>query len=79
MTKFILILLTAFAFTAFGQTDKEQEYEYEYEYGMKAIEEMEAGNSDVALKLLKKLAPNDINYPYEMAYAHYLPTDYVAN
>ena len=77
MTKFILILLTAFAFTAFGQTDKEQEYEYEY--GMKAIEEMEAGNSDVALKLLKKLAPNDINYPYEMAYAHYLPTDYGAN
>jgi hypothetical protein len=75
MTKFILILLTAFAFTAFGQTDKEQEYEY----GMKAIEEMEAGNSDVALKLLKKLAPNDINYPYEMAYAHYLPTDYGAN
>lgn len=75
MTKFILILLTAFAFTAFGQTDQEKAYDY----GMKAIEEMEAGNSDVAIKLLKKakkLAPDDINYPYEISYAHYLANDY---
>lgn len=63
------------ALTTYAQTDKEKAREL----GMEAIKEMEAGNSKDAIKLLeqsKKLDPNNIDYPYEIAYAHYLDKGY---
>jgi len=68
---FLIILSTSI----YGQTDKEKAYDL----GMKAIEEMEAGNIEEAIKMLEKsikLDPENIHYPYEIAYAHYLDKNY---
>lgn len=75
MRKISIILLTMLTMTAYGQTDKEKAYDL----GMKAIKEMEAGNIKESIKLLeesKKLDPDNIDYPYEIAYAHYLDKNY---
>lgn len=75
MKKSTLILLTLISITAYSQTDKEKAYDY----GMKAINEMEAGNIDESIELLEKsieLDPENIHYPYEIAYAHYLDKNY---
>jgi len=47
--------------------------------GMKAIQEMESGNIKESIKLLQeaeKLDPGNPDYPYEIAYAHYLDAKY---
>ncbi|NEQ49139.1 MAG: tetratricopeptide repeat protein [Leptolyngbya sp. SIO3F4] len=65
------------AVTTFGQTDKEKAYEL----GMQAIQEMESGNIEKSIQLLEqsqKLDPDNPDYPYEIAYAHYLDKDYKA-
>jgi tetratricopeptide (TPR) repeat protein len=70
-----ILFLTMISLSFFGQTDKEEAYEI----GMKAIKEMEAGNIDEAIEMLEesaKLDPQNINYPYEIAYAHYLDKNY---
>ncbi len=75
MKKIIFVFLTILTTTAYGQTDKEKAYDL----GMKAIKEMEAGNIKDAIKLLgesKELDPVNIDYPYEIAYAHYLDKNY---
>jgi len=59
----------------YGQKDEEKAHEL----GIKAIEEMEAGNIKDARKLLeqsKELDPDNIAYPYEIAYTHYLDKNY---
>lgn len=59
----------------FAQTDKEKAYEM----GISAIKFMDGGKIDESMKLLEKaqkLDPENINYPYELAYAHYLKEDY---
>lgn len=50
-----------------------------YNMGMTAIQEMEAGNIEKAISILEEcetLDPENYNYPYEIAYAHYLNKDY---
>jgi tetratricopeptide (TPR) repeat protein len=47
--------------------------------GRQAIQRMDAGDIAASLELLAKaqlLDPNNIDYPYEVAYAHYLNKDY---
>jgi tetratricopeptide (TPR) repeat protein len=75
MKEFLILLLTSLTLQVFSQTNEEKALEI----GRKAIQEMEAGNIKESIKLLeqaKKLAPDDINYPYEIAYAHYLDKNY---
>jgi len=70
----LLIFLLAGQF-AFGQTNKEKAYEK----GMEAIKLTDDGNYTQAISLLKeakKLDPENINYPYELAYTYYLSKDY---
>lgn len=75
MRKIIIVLLTVFTITAYGQTKKEKAYNL----SVKATEEMESGNIKGAIKIFgkaKKLDPDEINYPYQIAYANYLKKDY---
>ena len=74
-TILVIILLTV-SQVSFGQTDNEEKA---YAKGMEAIKLMEGGEIDKSIKLLeeaKKLDPKNINYPYEIAYAHYLDKNY---
>jgi len=60
---------------AFGQSNEE----IAYTKGMEAIKLMEKGQVANSIKLLeeaKKLDPKNINYPYEIAYAHCLDKNY---
>lgn len=46
---------------------------------MKAIELMDNGKIEASIELLEeaqKLDPDRFDYPYELAYAHYLKKDY---
>ena len=70
---FFFICLYQFSFS---QNDPKQEA---YDMGITAIQEMEAGNIEKAISILeecKALDPDNPNYPYEIAYAHYLKKDY---
>jgi tetratricopeptide (TPR) repeat protein len=60
---------------AFGQTNKEKALEK----GQEAIKLMDDGKVPESIKLLEeaqKLDPDRFDYPYELAYAHYLKEDY---
>ena len=75
MKNILLILLIFISTFIYAQTDKEKAYDL----GMTAIEKMESGNIKEAIKLLeqaKKLDPGNLNYPYEIAYAHHLNKNY---
>jgi hypothetical protein len=55
--------------SAFAQSKQEKAYEK----GKAAIQLMDAGKFDESIQLLEeaqKLDPNEINYPYEIAYAY---------
>ncbi|MCX6269976.1 MAG: tetratricopeptide repeat protein [Bacteroidetes bacterium] len=59
----------------YGQTNKEKAFSK----GQQAIELMDNGRVDESIKLLEeaqKLDPDRLDYPYELAYAHYLKEDY---
>lgn len=61
--------------TIYGQTNQEKALEK----GMAAIELMDNGKITESIDLLeeaKKLDPDNINYPYEIAYAYYALEDY---
>ncbi len=61
---------------AYGQTTKKEKA---LEKGKAAIELMDNGKFDESIKLLEeaqKLDPDDINYPYELAYVYYARKDY---
>ncbi len=75
MKNLTILLFVLSAFAIYGQSDKEKAFNN----AMKAIQEMDSGNIDEAIDLLKeseKLDPDEINYPYEMAYAYYLDKEY---
>lgn len=77
MKKYLIILFLILSLTAYSQTNKEKAYEI----GLNAINEMESGNIEKAIKLLEEsiiLDPDNIDYPYEIAYAHYINSDYKA-
>lgn len=75
-TKWIgLLLFMMIGQMATGQTDKEKALEK----GIAAIELMDNGKIDESITLLEeaqKLDPDRFDYPYELAYAHYLKEDY---
>jgi tetratricopeptide (TPR) repeat protein len=61
--------------SAFAQSKQEKAYEK----GKAAIQLMDAGKFDESIQLLEeaqKLDPNEINYPYEIAYAYYAQKEY---
>jgi tetratricopeptide (TPR) repeat protein len=67
---FIILCLCA---TAQSKKDKA------LQIGLHAIDIMDSGRIDESIKLLEaaeKLDPDRIDYPYEIAYAHYLKEDY---
>ncbi len=71
----LVIILLAFNQLSIAQTNEEKAYEK----GMKAIELMDKGKIEESITLLEeaqKLDPNRFDYPYELAYAHYLQKDY---
>ena len=70
------LLICAFCVSAHGETDDRKKAK---ELGMQAIQIMDAGQIEESIQLLeesKKLDPESILYPYEIAYAHYLNKDY---
>jgi tetratricopeptide (TPR) repeat protein len=70
-----LLLLATACQIAVAQTDKE----IALTKGREAIKLMDNGNIDESIKLLEeaqKLDPDRFDYPYEIAYAHYLKKDY---
>lgn len=72
---FGLFLFIAIGHVAYSQSNKE----IALEKGMEAIKLMDNGQVDESIKLLEeaqKLDPERIDYPYELAYAHYLKEDY---
>jgi len=75
MKVIIALILIVFAATSYAQSDKEKARDL----AMEAIQKMEAGNTKEAEQLLeksKKLDPDNIDYPYEIAYCHYLDKNY---
>jgi len=77
MTKrhYLLLGLILFATQTFAQTDKEKAVTK----GREAVKLMDNGKIDESLVLLEeciKLDPGNIDYPYEMAYAHYISEHY---
>jgi tetratricopeptide (TPR) repeat protein len=74
----VLLLMTV-GQISFGQSTNEEKA---YSKGMEAIKLMDNGEIDKSIKLLeeaKKLDPQNIDYPYEIAYAQYLNKDYKAS
>ena len=70
-----LVMFIIIGHTGYGQTDKEKAFEK----GRTAIQLMDNGKVDESIKLFEeaqKLDPDRFDYPYEIAYAHYLKEDY---
>lgn len=71
----LLLLLLTVGQIAYGQSNKEKALSK----GQEAIKLMDNGKIDESIKLLEeaqKLDPDRFDYPYELAYAHYLKEDY---
>ncbi len=72
-------LLTTLIMIATIGLSAQDAIEKAYELGMQAIQEMEAGNTEIAINLLAEahhLDKENIKYPYEVAYAHFLDRNY---
>lgn len=70
-----LVMFMIIGQITYGQTNKDKALEK----GQAAIELMDNGKIDESIKLLEeaqKLDPDRFDYPYELAYAHYLKEDY---
>lgn len=70
-----IILFLAVTQFAFGQTNQE----IALTKGKEAIKLMDGGKVEESIKLLEEaqqLDPDRFDYPYELAYAHYLKQDY---
>lgn len=70
----LLLFITA-GQIVYGQSNKEKALEK----GQEAIKLMDNGKVDESIKLLEeaqKLDPDRFDYPYELAYAHYIKEDY---
>jgi len=75
ITALVTIILVSFAQIANCQTNKNKAFEMARE----AISLMDNGKIDESIKLLEKaqkLDPDNILFPYEIAYANYLKKDY---
>jgi tetratricopeptide (TPR) repeat protein len=75
LKKIVALVICFTVFEALGQTDKEKALLK----GQEAIKLMDDGKTDESISLLKeaqKLDPERFDYPYEMAYAHFLKEDY---
>jgi tetratricopeptide (TPR) repeat protein len=71
-----VLAVIAISTYAFSQADDQTKAR---ELGMKAIKEMDRGNIEKSIKLLEQaeeLDPENVDYPYEIAYAHYLSQNY---
>ncbi len=71
-----ILLFIAATQIGYGQTTHKEQA---LEMGRKAIQLMDNGEVDESIKLLEeaqKLDPEKFDYPYELAYAHYLKEDY---
>jgi tetratricopeptide (TPR) repeat protein len=72
----LLLIISTVSIPTYSYADNKKEA---YEIGLKAIQEMDSDNIAVSIKLLeqaKALDPENVDYPYEIAYAHYLTNDY---
>ena len=73
-----ILLLTVFSasFLVYAQTENEQKA---HDLAMKAIEEMDNGKIDESIEMLQEcveLDPDNVSYPYEIAYAYYQKQNY---
>ncbi len=71
-----MFFLFLFIHSIIAQTDRKEQA---HKLGMEAVRLMDKGQIDQSIKLLKeaeKLDPDNINYPYEIAYAHYRRKEY---
>ena len=72
---FALLLFIFIGQTSFAQINEKKAHEL----AMEALTLMDAGKFEESITLLKKAAkldPDNANYPYETAYAHYAMADY---
>jgi len=70
-----VIMFVLIGQVTYGQGNKDKALEK----GQAAIELMDNGKIDESIKLLEEaqqLDPDRFDYPYELAYAHYLKEDY---
>lgn len=78
MREFTTILIITFiSFSSFSQSKEDKQKAYDN--AVEAIKLMDNGEIDRSIQLLEescKLAPEDINYPYEIGYAYYLKENY---
>lgn len=77
MKKLQIIILLLFSLSVVAQSQKDKDKALEI--AKKAIGLMDEGEIDESIELLQKaekLDPDRIDYPYELAYAHYLKKDY---
>lgn len=75
MKTYFITILVLIPVICYGQSN----IEYAKNKKDKAIELMDNGNTDAAIKLLdeaKKLDPSNFEYDYEKAYAYYIKQDY---
>ncbi|MCF8370814.1 MAG: hypothetical protein K9H64_04275 [Bacteroidales bacterium] len=75
MKNLIIGLLCLLNLSTYSQTNQDKAYEI----GRIAINKMDSGYIEESIKLLKvaiKLDPESLRYPYEMAYAYSMNTDY---
>jgi tetratricopeptide (TPR) repeat protein len=75
MKHLLPLIFLLLAGSLFGQTDKEKALAK----GKEAVKLMDGGQIAESITLLeeaKKLDPDNIDYPYEIGYAHYISKDY---
>ncbi|HMQ79351.1 MAG TPA: tetratricopeptide repeat protein [Ignavibacteria bacterium] len=75
MKKLLMLLLLLISFSLYSQTDKEKALQY----GKEGIKLVDNGKLDEGIELFEKagkLDPENIIYPYEIAYAYCLKNDY---
>ena len=70
-----ILMLLLIVQVSFGQSNQEKPHEK----GQTAIQMMDNGQVDVSIKLLEEaqqLDPDRFDFPYELAYAHYIKEDF---
>ncbi len=75
MKKFITFLIIIISYTSYSQSDKEKALQY----GREGIKLVDNGKINEGIKLFEKasgLDPENIIYPYEIAYANYMLKNY---
>lgn len=73
---FILLLCSISTNLSFAQSDNQKLASAKAAEAVRLMDDGEISKSLILLKEAQKLDPNEIDYPYETAYAHYLNKDY---